>query len=71
MIIVLQQQSGDAQFVQQTGGRILKEHLKKKGQKNREKIYGIFFIQNNVMQNIVKKSTALPPTHSRKCRVNS
>lgn len=34
MIIVMQQQSGDAQFVQQTEGRILKEHLKKKRQKN-------------------------------------
>lgn len=31
----MQQQSGDAQFVQQTEGRILKEHLKKKRQKNR------------------------------------
>lgn len=29
----MQQQSGDAQFVQQTEGRILKEHLKKKDRK--------------------------------------
>lgn len=33
MIIVMQQQSGDAEFVQQIGGRFLKEHLKKKDRK--------------------------------------
>lgn len=44
----MQQQSGDAEFVQQTGGRILKEHLKKKRQKQ-EKNKGNFCTEKLVI----------------------
>lgn len=58
----MQQQSGAVEFVQKTGGRTLKEHLKKKkdrktGGKNgvcREKLATVKrIIQKNVIHNIL------------------
>lgn len=74
----MQQQSGAVEFVQKTGGRTLKEHLKKKkDRKTGGKKWRLHRKTCNCEENHPKecyseytlKSTALPPTHSRKCRV--